>query len=102
MRPEPEHLRDIPLFSALTDDERTSVAAHLELRDVSPGQHLTNQGSSGYFFFVIEEGSAEVTRDGKVSSETKRVIVKAGDQVRTSFNNLDTGVTARVQTLSGR
>jgi len=64
MRPEPERLRDIPLFSALTDDERTSVAAHLELRDVSPGQHLTNQGSSGYFFFVIEEGSAEVTRDG--------------------------------------
>ena len=66
MRPDPASLRALPLFAALSDSELKDLAAHLEVREASPGEHLTRQGGSGYFFFVIEAGTAAVERDGEV------------------------------------
>jgi uncharacterized protein (TIGR03000 family) len=50
----------------------------------------------------LEEGQAyyydlraEVTRDGKKQTETKRVIVHAGDIVRASFPKLEDAAAAR-------
>jgi CRP/FNR family transcriptional regulator, cyclic AMP receptor protein len=60
-----ERLANIPIFASLTDDERAAVAAKLEERDARPGEHLSTEGGAGYFFFVIETGSATVTRDGE-------------------------------------
>jgi CRP-like cAMP-binding protein len=62
----PERLVDIPLFGGLTDAERADVASHLEERSVAPGAHLSNEGGAGYFFFVIESGSADVSRGDDV------------------------------------
>jgi CRP-like cAMP-binding protein len=45
------------------------VAAKLEERDAQPGEHLSTEGGAGYFFFVIEAGSATVTRDGETLAE---------------------------------
>ena len=59
-------LERVPLFSELTPDDRAALAGKMEERHASPGEHLSNQGGSGYFFFVIEDGTAEVARDGQV------------------------------------
>ncbi|HEY7105222.1 MAG TPA: cyclic nucleotide-binding domain-containing protein [Acidimicrobiia bacterium] len=65
-RPDPQVLRDLPLFAQLSDDELTAIAAHAEERVVHVGERLTHAGASGYFFFVIEEGTASVERDGAI------------------------------------
>jgi CRP-like cAMP-binding protein len=62
----PARLERVPLFAELTPDDRAALAAKMEERHAAPGEHLSNQGSSGYFFFVIEDGTAEVIRDGQV------------------------------------
>jgi CRP-like cAMP-binding protein len=62
----PERLERVPLFAELTPDEVAALAAKMEERHASPGERLSNQGGSGYFFFVIEDGTAEVRRDGQV------------------------------------
>ena len=58
-----------PLFAALSPDELTRIATRMEERHASPGDRLTIQGSSGYFFFMIEDGTAEVSHDGHVIAQ---------------------------------
>jgi CRP-like cAMP-binding protein len=59
-------LERVPLFTELTADDRAALAQKMEERHASSGEHLSNEGGSGYFFFVIEDGAADVTRDGAV------------------------------------
>jgi CRP-like cAMP-binding protein len=54
------------LFTDVPDDDLDRVASWLEVRDVSEGVRLTPEGASGYEFFVIEHGTADVVRDGAV------------------------------------
>lgn len=61
---DPVRLRDIAVFTDLTDDDLALVAEKMEERTVAPGEHLAREGASGYFFFVIFDGHAEVSRDG--------------------------------------
>jgi voltage-gated potassium channel len=61
-----DRLRAIPLFSTLSDDELEATARLFEEREVPPGKCLTVEGASGYCFFVIENGAAEVEQDGRV------------------------------------
>jgi CRP-like cAMP-binding protein len=69
MSVDPARLTAIPLFSSLTDDQRAAVAAKLEERHADVGDHLSIEGGPGYFFFVIESGSATVTREGAVLAQ---------------------------------
>ena len=69
MSVDPARLTAIPLFSSLTDEQRAAVAAKLEERDAHVGDHLSTEGGPGYFFFVIESGSATVTREGAVLAQ---------------------------------
>jgi CRP-like cAMP-binding protein len=62
----PERLVGIPLFAGLTDAERTDAASHLEERTVHAGEHLSNEGGAGYFLFVIESGTADVSHGDEV------------------------------------
>jgi CRP-like cAMP-binding protein len=57
-------LKSIPLFSELSDRQRDQVARWADEVDVKAGKHLVDQGRFAYEFFVIEEGTAEVSRDG--------------------------------------
>jgi CRP-like cAMP-binding protein len=60
-------LQNTPLLSSLTDAERAAVADKLEERDVGAGRRLTTEHGSGYFFFIIESGTADVSHeDGTV------------------------------------
>jgi CRP/FNR family cyclic AMP-dependent transcriptional regulator len=69
MSVDPSRLADIRLFAALSDEERAAVAAKLEERTADVGDHLSTEGGPGYFFFVIESGSATVTRGGETLAE---------------------------------
>jgi CRP-like cAMP-binding protein len=58
-------LQSIPLFESLPRDARRVIAQHADEIDVADGTHLVRQGEFAYEFFVIEDGGAEVTRDGE-------------------------------------
>jgi len=62
-------LRAVPLFESLTSEERRAVAPHTDEVDVPEGTRLVRQGDFAYEFFVIEEGTAEVMRDGERVAE---------------------------------
>jgi CRP-like cAMP-binding protein len=66
---EEKELRSIPLFESLTSEERRAVAPHADRMDVPEGTSLVRQGDFAYEFFVLEEGTAEVTRDGERVAE---------------------------------
>src|SRR5437868_2968932 len=58
-------LKSIPLFASLSKRELRQVAHCTDEVDVGEGKPLMSQGESAYEFFVIEEGTAEVTADGR-------------------------------------
>jgi CRP-like cAMP-binding protein len=58
-------LKNVPLFAGLDDKERGRIASVMRERRFSAGDKLTEQGSSGVGFFVIEDGTADVTVDGE-------------------------------------
>jgi CRP-like cAMP-binding protein len=58
-------LASIDLFSSLSKHERADIANRAEEIDVPEGTHLVREGEFAYEFFVIEDGSAEVLRDGE-------------------------------------
>ena len=60
-----EALKQIPLFEDLTRKELTELARMAEDMEVPEGKVLCKQGELGNEFFVIIEGEAEVTRDGR-------------------------------------
>jgi CRP-like cAMP-binding protein len=60
-----ERLRRLPLFGELDHHDLSTIAHHVEEIEVPPGQVLFEQGSIPYEMFVIEEGTADVTRDGE-------------------------------------
>jgi CRP/FNR family transcriptional regulator, cyclic AMP receptor protein len=66
MAVDPSRILRVPLFAPLTDEQRAAVADKLEERHVEPGRHLTTEHGSGYFFFVIDTGAAEVSHDDGV------------------------------------
>jgi CRP/FNR family cyclic AMP-dependent transcriptional regulator len=59
------HLKSIPLFSTLADDELQAIAPFAEEVDVEDGTVLVKEGQYSYEFIAIREGSAEVTRGGE-------------------------------------
>jgi CRP-like cAMP-binding protein len=64
-----DQIRNVPLFADLGDHELEAIADKLEERHAGPGEHLSSEGGSGYFFFLIADGSAECTRGGDVLAE---------------------------------
>jgi CRP/FNR family cyclic AMP-dependent transcriptional regulator len=58
-------LRSVPLFASLSSDERRAIAQHADEIEVPESTELVRQGEFAYEFFVLEEGTAEVTRDGE-------------------------------------
>ena len=62
-------LRSVPLFSSLSERERERVPRWAEEVDVEAGRPLIGQGRIGWEFFVIEEGTADVSVDGQARGE---------------------------------
>src|SRR4051812_49293984 len=57
-------LETLSLFSSLGKRERARLAQFADEVDVAEGADLTEQGRVAHEFFVIEDGTAEVVRDG--------------------------------------
>ena len=60
-----EQLKRIPLFSDASDEELKKVAAFAEAKEVAEGTELVREGGFSRALMAIEDGSAEVTRDGE-------------------------------------
>ncbi len=58
----PDKLPAIPLFSFLDEDAFVKVLAGLQLRRYVKGQTLIQEGQPGDSFFILAEGTVEVTR----------------------------------------
>ncbi len=54
----------MPLFATLTDEERDRVAAWFEVEEHDAGSRILHEGSSGYGFFVLDEGEVRIEHDG--------------------------------------
>jgi cAMP-dependent protein kinase regulator len=66
---EESELRSVPLFESLPGEERRVIAQHADEISVPEGNELVRQGEFAYEFFVIEDGTAEVVRDGERVAE---------------------------------
>ena len=64
-----EELRDVPLFSGLSDDALRELGTWINEVKVTDGKQLVEEGDYAYDLFVIEDGTAEVTRDGSPVAE---------------------------------
>lgn len=60
-----ERLRRLPLFGELDHHDLRTIARHVGETEAAAGDILFEQGSIPYQLFVIEEGTAEITRDGR-------------------------------------
>ena len=65
----PEQLAAIPLFAQLQADERERFAGLAEEIVVPAGETIDSESDFAYEFFIIEEGHAEVVRDGRRLAE---------------------------------
>lgn len=61
---EASRLKSIPLFAGLSRKELNLVAQHADEADAGAGEVLAREGEVAREFFVIEEGTATVTKDG--------------------------------------
>lgn len=58
-------LKALPLFAEVSDDELRTIAPFAEEAQVEAGTVLVKEGQFSYELMAIEEGEAEVTRDGE-------------------------------------
>jgi CRP-like cAMP-binding protein len=57
-------LKDVPFFSSMSEQDLAAVAEQADELSVTAGSVLAREGDVGDRFFVIESGTAEVTRGG--------------------------------------
>jgi CRP/FNR family transcriptional regulator, cyclic AMP receptor protein len=58
-------LAAIPLFHSLSEEHLAALAAVATETDAAEGQRLATEGEFGHALYAIEEGTAEVTLDGR-------------------------------------
>src|ERR1700676_4888010 len=73
---DPNRLTAIPIFSHLSDEEARRLAAFATETSAAEGQILMKQGDYSTELIAIEEGTADVIRDGK-----KIASLKEGDLI---------------------
>ena len=61
----------VPLFAGLSKRQLSQVAAIADEVDLRPGRTLIREGERGREFFVLLDGSADVTRKGKLIATRK-------------------------------
>jgi|SRR5947209_4805467 len=68
---DPKRLKEIPIFSDISDEEAKRLAAFATETSVSEGQILMKQGDYSVELIAIEEGTADVLKDGKKVASLK-------------------------------
>ena len=62
---EVEDFAGVPLFASLSEDQLQGLAEWFHLQNASQGVRLAGEGAPGYTFFILLDGTAEVTEDGQ-------------------------------------
>lgn len=98
MHPTPEALAAVPVFSSLAESERERVSAWMETRYAAPGERIVSEGATGYSFFVLFDGTAQVTKNGEDlvtlgSGDFFGELALAGDGRRTATVTATSAVT---------
>jgi CRP/FNR family transcriptional regulator, cyclic AMP receptor protein len=62
-------LSTLPAFADLSKEDQARIAEAGDVVDVPAGVLLTAEGEFGYSFFIVEEGTAEVTERGEPVAE---------------------------------
>jgi CRP-like cAMP-binding protein len=73
---ERELLPALPIFQGLPDSELDALAEAVWTIELERGEPLANEGEFGHTLFFVEQGTADVLRDGNVHA-----IVGPGDVV---------------------
>ena len=60
-----EDIAAVPIFNSLDHDQLTNIANWFDAESVGEGVRLVGEGSHGYAFFVLAEGTAAVTAAGE-------------------------------------
>jgi uncharacterized membrane protein len=81
MRPEAELLKEVPLFQFLDDQERTTLAAQLDLVHFEKGHALYNYGDPGEAMYVISNGELEVFFKNDTGERVVLQVASRGDFV---------------------
>ena len=66
-----ELLKRVPLFAGCSKAELREVALSTDEIDLRDGHILTREGRPGREFFILVEGTANVSQDGKAIAELK-------------------------------
>jgi CRP/FNR family transcriptional regulator, cyclic AMP receptor protein len=64
-----DRLKDVPFFSGMSKKDLAAVAQQTDEISVAAGKVLAREGDFGEEFFVIDSGTAEVTRGGEKVAE---------------------------------
>lgn len=67
-----DQLKRIPLFADASDEELSKVAAFAEAKEVDDGTVVVSEGGFSRELLAIEDGTAEVTRDGEHIADLKK------------------------------
>jgi CRP/FNR family cyclic AMP-dependent transcriptional regulator len=59
------HLKSLPLFADVPDEELGQIATFAQEVTVDQGRELVREGDFSYEFMAIEEGEAQVSREGQ-------------------------------------
>lgn len=59
-----DRLKDVPFFSSISKKDLAAVAQQTDEIDIPAGKVLAREGDFGQEFFVIDSGTAEVSRGG--------------------------------------
>jgi len=62
-------LRELHVFDGLSRKQCRLLASRADELEVSPGKMLCSKGETAHQFFVIEDGTAKVVRDGQYLDE---------------------------------
>jgi CRP-like cAMP-binding protein len=63
---DPDRLKTIPLFSSLSDKALETVSVFATETSVSAGKVLVHEGDYSYDLIVIDDGTADVIKEGDV------------------------------------
>jgi CRP-like cAMP-binding protein len=94
-------LKRIPLFADAPDEELKQVAAFAESKEVPEGTVLIKEGGFSRALLAIEEGEAEVTRDGeRIAKLGKGDIFGEAGMLDNSMRNATVTATKRTKLIS--